>query len=98
MLCLVRAGVEGGVRGCGFEVGGEEGEGFGGGEVVAGVVDGGWEGGGHYYLLIVSADRLCHAGRDDGQDGNKSFFFFAILVRLAESARKGSLSSSIFCV
>lgn len=48
MLCEVSAGVEGGVCGCGFEVGGEEGEGFGGGDVGVGVVDGGWEGGGHY--------------------------------------------------
>ena len=39
--------MEGGVGGCGGEVGGEEGEGFGGGDTGAAVVDGGWVGGGH---------------------------------------------------
>ena len=51
MLCEVSAGVEGGVRGCCVEVGGEEGEGFGGGEAGAGVVHGGWIGGGHCFLV-----------------------------------------------
>ena len=51
MLCEVGAGVEGGVGGCGLEVGGEEGEGFGGGDGVAGVVDGGWVGGCHCYFF-----------------------------------------------
>ena len=51
MLGEVSAGVEGGVGGCGFEVGGEEGEGLGWGDAGAGVVDGGWVGGGHFLLL-----------------------------------------------
>lgn len=55
MLCEVSAGVEGGVRGRGFEVGGQEGEGLGGGDGGAGVVDGGWVGGGHYEILSVLA-------------------------------------------
>ena len=52
--------MEGGVGGCGFQVGGEEGEGFGGGDAGAGVVDGGWVGRGHY-LLFVSGSGICQA-------------------------------------
>ena len=44
--------MEGRVGVCGFEVGGEEGEGFGWGDVGAGVVDGGWVGGGHFLGLL----------------------------------------------
>lgn len=78
MLCEVSAGVEGGVGVCGFEVGGEEGEGFGGGDGNAGVVDGGWVGGGHCFFFFVfsgggSGDGQCQAksGSASHDDGGK---------------------------